>query len=248
MRISLQSLFRLDARPNTRKSQYRRRGRRLRRYGLSLHHMPSSAATRERTRRYGRGRPLRDRETYSATRRASGKERLDRSVKGTVPSWRRADFTRADGLPDARGGLAACRLDGDASRCIARRGTTGRSLALDHEILDVERIADHAEAVELERHLLVHGATGGEADHHGHVGRDDVEEPRQLARGHGHQIRGDDDQRYWCLQEQPEAVAEGAGHAHGDSLFDALQADSVGQRTIPIDHQHACHEVPLYGV
>src|SRR5215470_20351104 len=53
MRISLQSLFRLDARPNTRKSQYRRRGRRLRRYGPSLHHVPRRTATRGSDRALG---------------------------------------------------------------------------------------------------------------------------------------------------------------------------------------------------
>src|SRR5215471_3137225 len=87
MRISLQSLFRLDARPNTRKSQYRRRVRRLRRYGPSLHHVPRRTATRGSDRALGLG-PGAHSGSVVRARRIDGRHRkiwLDRLREGKRP-------------------------------------------------------------------------------------------------------------------------------------------------------------------
>src|SRR5262252_4091950 len=96
-------------------------------------------------------------------------------VDGATRSWPRAgprapraararSPTRATCLRNARRSLSACRLDGDTSRRLGGHHSTRRPLTLDHEILDIEGLANHPEPVELERHLLVHGAIGGESD------------------------------------------------------------------------------------
>src|SRR5215467_16134335 len=116
-------------------------------------------------------------------------------VDGVTRSWPRAGPraprparahtpTRAACPWDARRSLSACSLDGDTSRRLGGRRSTRRPLALDHEILDIEGLADHPEPMKLERHLLVHGAIGGESDYHRNVGRRGVEQMRQLLCGH----------------------------------------------------------------
>src|SRR5882724_12625554 len=145
----------------------------------------------------------------------------------------------------ARGRLAACRLDGRSGHRGTRRNTTRGALALDHEIGYVKGLTDDAKAVELEPHLLVHRVAGVEAHHHRNTGSDRVEELRKLGAGKMYEPRGDDHQRHRRLEHLAEAVTKSIGHANGYSVLEALQADRLGQRTIPIDHQYACHGIPF---
>src|SRR6266496_845159 len=145
----------------------------------------------------------------------------------------------------ARGRLAACSLDGRGGHRGTWRNTAREALTLDHEIGDVKGLTDDAKAVELEPYLLVHRVAGVEAHHHGNTGSNRVKELRKLRAGKRYESRGDDDQRHRRLEHLTEAVTKSIGHANGYSVLEALQADRLGQRTIPIDHQHACHGIPF---
>jgi hypothetical protein len=118
-------------------------------------------------------------------------------------------------------------------------------LGLCDEVEHIEGLAHRAKAVELEADLLVHGVASIEAHHHGNSRSDRVEELRQLRAREMHETRGDDHQRHRRLEQLAETITKAVGHANSHSVLEALQADRLGQRTIPIDHQHACHGIPF---